>query len=236
MIGLKVIPLSHSTLPAILARRLWVQENLRVLVYNLGGSAFDASLVDHDIYDGVLELVASKGDTHFGGQTFDMRVVDYFVNLIKSKYKRDISKDMKALGKLRIECEKAKVLLSSSERVMIKIESLDDEIMLFEEPLTRETFEELNMDLFNKTIELVRSVINEGDVIKKRHLDEIVLVGGNARIPRIQHMLKEEFGREPMKDVNPDEAMAFAATHMAGLYSGKLEDGKRKLYIPSSTN
>lgn len=230
--GLKIGRVSNSELAAVLARRQWAQQNLRVLVYNLGGTAFDVRLLDQEINDGLYELISARGDMRLGGQAFDMRVVDYFINLIKSKYNKDISKDLTALGKLKTECEKAKISLSNSDRVMINIESLADGIMKFEEPLTRETFEELNMDLFNKSIELVRDVMNEGGV-EKIAIDEIVLVGGNARIPKIQKMLKELVGREFLKDVNPDEALAFAATHLAGIFTGR-GDGRADYQVSNS--
>nr|DAD38043.1 TPA_asm: hypothetical protein HUJ06_008684 [Nelumbo nucifera] len=189
-----------------------------ILVYDLGGGTFDVSILTID--NGVFEVLATSGDTHLGGEDFDHRVMDYFIKLIKKKYNKDISKDNKALGKLRRECERAKRALSSQHQVRVEIESLFDGVD-FSEPLTRARFEELNMDLFKKTMGPVKKALEDAG-LKKTDIHEIVLVGGSTRIPKVQQLLKEMFdGKEPNKGVNPDEAVAYGAAVQGGILSGE---------------
>lgn len=189
-----------------------------ILVYDLGGGTFDVSILSID--DGVFEVLATSGDTHLGGEDFDQRVMDYFIKLIKKKYNKDISKDNKALGKLRRECERAKRALSSQHQVRVEIESLFDGVD-FSEPITRARFEELNMDLFKRTMEPVKKALEDAK-LKKSDIHEIVLVGGSTRIPKVQQLLKDMFdGKEPNKGVNPDEAVAYGAAVQGGILSGQ---------------
>ncbi|KAL7235220.1 hypothetical protein ACSBR1_018664 [Camellia fascicularis] len=189
-----------------------------ILVYDLGGGTFDVSILTID--NGVFEVLSTSGDTHLGGEDFDHRVMDYFIKLIKKKYNKDISKDNKALGKLRRECERAKRALSSQHQVRVDIESLVDGID-FSEPLTRARFEELNMDLFKKTMGPVKKALEDAG-LKKSDVNEIVLVGGSTRIPKVQQLLKDFFdGKEPCKGVNPDEAVAYGAAVQGGILSGE---------------
>ncbi|XP_048623001.1 heat shock 70 kDa protein BIP3-like [Brassica napus] len=189
-----------------------------ILVYDLGGGTFDVSILTID--NGVFEVLSTSGDTHLGGEDFDHRVMDYFIKLIKKKYNKDISKDHKALGKLRLECERAKRALSNQHQVRVEIESLFDGAD-FSEPLTKARFEELNMDLFKKTMEPVKKALKDAG-LKKSEIDEIVLVGGSTRIPKVQEMLKDFFdGKEPNKGTNPDEAVAYGAAVQGGVLSGE---------------
>lgn len=189
-----------------------------ILVFDLGGGTFDVSILTID--NGVFEVLATSGDTHLGGEDFDHRVMDYFIKLIKRKYSKDISKDNRALGKLRKECERAKRALSSQHQVRVEIESLFDGID-FSEPLTRARFEELNMDLFKKTMGPVKKAMEDAG-LKKSDIHEIVLVGGSTRIPKVQQLLKDFFdGKEPNKGVNPDEAVAYGAAVQGGILSGE---------------
>ncbi|CAL5378782.1 unnamed protein product [Camellia sinensis] len=189
-----------------------------ILVYDLGGGTFDVSILTID--NGVFEVLSTSGDTHLGGEDFDHRVMDYFIKLINKKYKKDISKDNKALGKLRRECERAKRALSSQHQVRVDIESLVDGID-FSEPLTRARFEELNMDLFKKTMGPVKKALEDAG-LKKSDVNEIVLVGGSTRIPKVQQLLKDFFdGKEPCKGVNPDEAVAYGAAVQGGILNGE---------------
>ena len=157
-----------------------------------------------------------------GGEDFDQRVIDYFVKLYKRKHKHDITTDKRAVQKLRREVEKAKRSLSSAHQARIDIEQLyagED----FSETLTRARFEELNQDLFRSTLVPVQRVIADADV-KKTDIDEIVLVGGSTRIPKVQQLVKDEFnGKEPSRGINPDEAVAFGAAVQAGILSGESE-------------
>lgn len=189
-----------------------------ILVFDLGGGTFDVSLLTID--SGVFEVVATNGDTHLGGEDFDQRVMDHFIKLYKKKKGKDIRKDNRAVQKLRREVEKAKRSLSSSHQVRIEIESFfegED----FSETLTRAKFEELNMDLFRSTMKPVQKVLEDSD-LQKKEIDEIVLVGGSTRIPKIQQLVKEFFnGKEPSRGINPDEAVAYGAAVQAGVLSGE---------------
>ncbi|KAJ9681901.1 hypothetical protein PVL29_018002 [Vitis rotundifolia] len=216
--GLNVARIINEPTAAAIAYGLDKKAEKNILVYDLGGGTFDVSILAID--NGVFEVLATSGDTHLGGEDFDHRVMDYFIKLIKKKYNKDISKDNKALGKLRRECERAKRALSSQHQVRVEIESLLDGID-FSEPLTRARFEELNMDLFKKTMGPVKKALEDAG-LKKTDIHEIVLVGGSTRIPKIQQMLKEVFdGKEPSKGVNPDEAVAYGAAVQGGILSGE---------------
>jgi len=191
-----------------------------VLVFDLGGGTFDVSLLTID--NGVFEVVSTNGDTHLGGEDFDQRVMDHFIKLYKKKKGKDLRKDARAVQKLRREVEKAKRALSASHQVRVEVESLfegED----FSETLTRAKFEELNMDLFRSTMKPVQKVMEDADM-QKKDIDEIVLVGGSTRIPKIQQLVKEYFnGKEPSRGINPDEAVAYGAAVQAGVLSGAQE-------------
>jgi len=189
-----------------------------ILVFDLGGGTFDVSLLTID--SGVFEVVATNGDTHLGGEDFDQRVMDHFMKLYKKKTGKDVRKDNRAVQKLRREVEKAKRALSSTHSARIEIESFYDGED-FSETLTRAKFEELNNDLFRGTLKPVQKVLEDGEM-KKNEIDEIVLVGGSTRIPKIQQLVKEYFnGKEPSKGINPDEAVAYGAAVQAGVLSGE---------------
>merc|ERR1712042_26951 len=193
-----------------------------VLVFDLGGGTFDVSLLTID--SGVFEVVATNGDTHLGGEDFDQRVMEHFIKLYKKKKGKDLRKDNRAVQKLRREVEKAKRALSSAHQVRIEIESFF-EGNDFSETLTRAKFGELNMDLFRGTLKPVQKVLEDSDMTKKE-IDEIVLVGGSTRIPKIQQLVKEFFnGKEPSRGINPDEAVAYGAAVQAGVLSGEEDTG-----------
>jgi len=198
-----------------------------VLVFDLGGGTFDVSLLTID--NGVFEVVATNGDTHLGGEDFDQRVMEHFIKLYKKKKGKDLRKDARAVQKLRREVEKAKRALSAAHQVRVEVESLyegED----FSETLTRAKFEELNMDLFKGTLKPVQKVLEDADLTKK-DIDEIVLVGGSTRIPKVQQLVKEYFnGKEPSKGINPDEAVAYGAAVQAGILSGD-QDGVGDLVL-----
>jgi heat shock protein 5 len=199
-----------------------------ILVFDLGGGTFDVSILTID--NGVFEVISTNGDTHLGGEDFDHRVMEYFIKLIKKKYGKDISKDNRALQKLRRECERAKRSLSSQHQVRVEIESLYDGVDL-SEPLTRARFEELNADLFKKTMGPVKKAMEDAGFAKDE-VDEIVLVGGSTRIPKVQDLIKTYFdGKESNKGVNPDEAVAFGAAVQGGILSGEEGDAKDILLL-----
>ncbi|KZV36440.1 hypothetical protein F511_15945 [Dorcoceras hygrometricum] len=217
--GLNVVRIINEPTAAAMAYGLDKKgDEKNILVFDLGGGTFDVSILTID--KGVFEVLSTNGDTHLGGEDFDHRVMDYFVKLIKRKYGKDISKDNRAMGKLRRECERAKRGLSSQHQVRVEIESLFDGVD-FSEPLTRARFEELNSDLFKKTMGPVKKALADAN-LEKHQIDEIVLVGGSTRIPKIQQLLTEYFdGKEPSKGVNPDEAVAFGAAVQGGVISGE---------------
>jgi len=188
-----------------------------ILVFDLGGGTFDVSLLTID--NGVFEVIATNGDTHLGGEDFDQRVIEHFIKVFKKKTGKDIRKDDKAVQKLRREVEKAKRALSNSHQTNLEIESLIDG-QDFSETLTRAKFEDLNMDLFKSTLKPVKKVLEDGDLSKK-DVDEIILVGGSTRIPKVQQLIKDFFnGKEPSRGVNPDEAVAYGAAVQACILSG----------------
>jgi endoplasmic reticulum chaperone BiP len=203
----------------------------------LGGGTFDVSLLSID--DGVFEVLATAGDTHLGGEDFDNRVIDYLVKNYKKKTGTDVTPNLRAMGKLKREVEKAKRTLSSQQSVRIEIESFEGGND-FSETLTRAKFEELNMDLFRKTMKPVEQVLKDANV-KKEDVDEVisvftllvspyadnahqvVLVGGSTRIPKVQQLLKEYFNKEPSKGINPDEAVAYGAAVQGAILAGDDE-------------
>ncbi|KAM3378077.1 luminal-binding protein 5 [Capsicum galapagoense] len=217
--GLNVVRIINEPTAAAIAYGLDKKgKEQNILVYDLGGGTFDVSILSID--NGVFEVLATNGNTHLGGEDFDHKLMDYFIKLIKRKYNKDISNDKKALGKLRKECERAKRALSNQHQVRIEIESLFDGID-FSEPLTRARFEELNMDLFKKTMGPVKKALEDAN-LKKTDIDELVLVGGSTRIPKVQQLLKDFFdGKEPNKGVNPDEAVAYGAAIQGAILGGE---------------
>jgi len=192
-----------------------------ILVFDLGGGTFDVSLLTID--NGVFEVIATNGDTHLGGEDFDRRIMDYILKLFKKKAGKDASKDKKAIQKLRREVERAKRALSNTHQQRIEIEGFFDGADL-SETITRAKFEELCMDLFKKTLGPVEKVLDDAS-LKKNQVDELVLVGGSTRIPKVQQLLQDYFnGKEPNKGINPDEAVAYGAAVQGGILSG--EGGK----------
>ncbi len=199
-----------------------------ILVFDLGGGTFDVSVLTID--NGVFEVVSTNGDTHLGGEDFDQRIMDYFMKLIKRKYSKDVSKDPRARQKLRREAERAKRALSSQHQVRVEIEGLAEGADL-SEPLTRARFEELNNDLFKKTLSPVKKAMEDAS-FKKSDIQELVLVGGSTRIPKVQQLLKDYFdGKEPNKGVNPDEAVAYGAAVQGGILSGEGGDETKDILL-----
>jgi len=221
--GLNVMRIINEPTAAAIAYGLDKRDGEKnILVFDLGGGTFDVSLLTID--NGVFEVVSTNGDTHLGGEDFDQRVMEYFIKLYKKKKGKDVRKDNRAVQKLRREVEKAKRALSSAHQVRLEIESFFDGED-FSESLTRAKFEELNMDLFRSTMVPVKKVMEDADM-KKDEIDEIVLVGGSTRIPKVQQLVKEYFnGKEPSRGINPDEAVAYGAAVQAGVLSGEEDTG-----------
>ncbi|MCJ1430897.1 ATPase with role in protein import into the ER, partial [Xylographa pallens] len=197
----------------------------QIIVYDLGGGTFDVSLLQ--IENGVFEVLATAGDTHLGGEDFDQRVITFLAKQYNKKNGVEIEKDLKTMGKLKREVEKAKRTLSSQKSTRIEIEAFHQG-KDFSETLTRAKFEELNMDLFKKTLKPVEQVLKDAKV-KKNEINDIVLVGGSTRIPKVQELLEEYFGKPASKGINPDEAVAYGAAVQGGVLSG--DEGAKEVVL-----
>ena len=217
--GLTVLRIVNEPTAAAIAYGLDKgEEERQIIVYDLGGGTFDVSLLS--IAGGAFEVLATSGDTHLGGEDFDYRVVKHFIKVFKKKHNIDISSNPRALAKLKREVEKAKRTLSSQMSTRIEIDSFVDGID-FSEQLTRAKFEELNIELFKKTLKPVQQVLDDAKV-KASEIDDIVLVGGSTRIPKVQELLEKFFnGKKISKGINPDEAVAYGAAVQAGVLSGE---------------
>ncbi|KAI5290356.1 ATPase with role in protein import into the ER, partial [Ascosphaera atra] len=216
--GLNVLRVVNEPTAAAIAYGLdKTGDERQIIVYDLGGGTFDVSLLSVD--NGAFEVLATAGDTHLGGEDFDQRVINYFAKMYNKKNDVDITKDPKTMGKLKREVEKAKRTLSSQMSTRIEIEAFHNGND-FSETLTRAKFEELNMDLFKRTLKPVEQVLKDAKV-KKSEVDDIVLVGGSTRIPKVQAILEEFFnGKKASKGINPDEAVAFGAAVQGGVLCG----------------
>jgi L1 cell adhesion molecule like protein len=189
-----------------------------VLIFDLGGGTFDVSLLT--IEEGIFEVKATAGDTHLGGEDFDNRLVNFFVQEFKRKHKKDITDNPRALRRLRTACERAKRTLSSSAQTTIEIDSLADGVDFYSS-ITRARFEELNMDLFRKCMDPVEKVLRDAKM-DKATVHDVVLVGGSTRIPKVQQLLQDFFnGKELCKSINPDEAVAYGAAVQGAILSGE---------------
>nr|5BN8_A Chain A, Heat shock 70 kDa protein 1A [Homo sapiens] len=188
-----------------------------VLIFDLGGGTFDVSILTID--DGIFEVKATAGDTHLGGEDFDNRLVNHFVEEFKRKHKKDISQNKRAVRRLRTACERAKRTLSSSTQASLEIDSLFEGIDFYTS-ITRARFEELCSDLFRSTLEPVEKALRDAK-LDKAQIHDLVLVGGSTRIPKVQKLLQDFFnGRDLNKSINPDEAVAYGAAVQAAILMG----------------
>ncbi|KAL1972138.1 hypothetical protein VTN31DRAFT_7357 [Thermomyces dupontii] len=219
--GLNVLRIINEPTAAAIAYGLGSgksDKERNVLIYDLGGGTFDVSLLN--IQGGVFTVKATAGDTHLGGQDFDANLLDYFKKEFQRKTGKDLSDDARALRRLRTACERAKRTLSNATQATIEIDSLFDGED-FSAQITRARFEDLNAKAFASTLEPVQQVLKDSGIDKK-DVNEIVLVGGSTRIPRIQKLLSDFFdGKKLEKSINPDEAVAYGAAVQAGILSGK---------------
>jgi len=203
--GLKVERVINEPTAAAIAYGLDKQQHEEnILVFDLGGGTFDVTLLSID--NGVFEVRATSGNTHLGGEDFDQRLMEYCISQFKRQSNIDISGDKRAMQRLRKQCETAKRTLSTQKSATIDCEALSNGVD-FSTTISRAKFEELNVDLFKKTMTPVTQVLKDAGMSKK-DIDEIILVGGSTRIPKIQEMLSEYFGgKELNKSINPDEAV-----------------------------
>jgi L1 cell adhesion molecule like protein len=220
--GLNILRIINEPTAAAIAYGLDnSKDEKNILIYDLGGGTFDVSLLN--IEEGVFEVKATAGDTHLGGEDFDRKMMDFFISDFKKKYKKDISGNKKSLRKLQTACESAKKTLSSNTIANIEIDSFFDGID-YSTSISRAKFESLCSELFKKTFEPVEKVLCDAKV-SKNEIDEIVLVGGSTRIPKIQEQLTNFFnGKQLNKSINPDEAVAYGAAVQGAILSGSRDD------------
>ncbi|XP_076248646.1 heat shock 70 kDa protein cognate 4-like [Calliopsis andreniformis] len=199
-----------------------------VLIFDLGGGTFDVSILT--INDGIFEVKSTAGDTHLGGEDFDNRMVTHFAKEFSRKFNKDLTKNKRALRRLRTACERAKRTLSSSTQTNLEIDSLLDGIDFYTS-ITRARFEELNQDLFKNTLQPVEEALRDAKM-EKSQIHDIVLVGGSTRIPRIQRLLQDFFnGKDLNKSINADEAVAYGAAVQAAILQGDKSETVQDLLL-----
>lgn len=228
--GLNVLRIINEPTAAAIAYGLdkKVSSEKHVLIFDLGGGTFDVSVLT--IEEGIFEVKATAGDTHLGGEDFDSRMVNHFIQEFKRKNKIDISDNKRAIRRLRTSCERAKRTLSSTAQTNIEIDSLAEGVDFYT-TITRARFEELNADLFRATLEPVEKALKDSKIDKGK-INEIVLVGGSTRIPKIQKLLQDFFnGKELNKSINPDEAVAYGAAVQGAVLKGDKSDTVQDLLL-----
>merc|ERR1711879_185886 len=222
--GLNVLRIINEPTAAAIAYGLDKKKGAgekNILIFDLGGGTFDVSILT--IEDGIFEVKSTAGDTHLGGEDFDNRMVNHFVQEFKRKHKKDLTKNKRALRRLRTACERAKRTLSASAQASVEIDSLFEGVDFYTS-LTRARFEELCADLFRGTLEPVEKALRDAKM-DKSSIDDIVLVGGSTRIPKIQKLLSDFFnGKELNKSINPDEAVAYGAAVQAAILTGETHE------------
>ena len=228
--GLNVLRIINEPTAAAIAYGLDKkgQGERNVLIFDLGGGTFDVSILT--IEDGIFEVKSTAGDTHLGGEDFDNRMVNHFIQEFKRKHKKDLSSNKRAVRRLRTSCERAKRTLSSSTQASIEIDSLFEGIDFYS-TITRARFEELNADLFRSTLDPVEKSLRDAK-LDKAQVHDIVLVGGSTRIPKIQKLLQDFFnGKELNKSINPDEAVAYGAAVQAAILNGDKSEAVQDLLL-----
>ena len=223
--GLDVERIINEPTAAALAYGIDKQEKTHtVLVYDLGGGTFDVSILD--LGDGVFEVKSTAGNNHLGGDDFDQRIMDYLVSEFKKENGIDLSNDKMAMQRIKDAAEKAKKDLSGMMSAEISIpfiaQSAEGPLHL-NVTLNRAKFEDLNKDLFDSTLDAVRKALKDAKLTAS-DIDKVLLVGGSTRIPYIQDLVKRELGKEPSKEVNPDEVVAMGAAIQGGVLTGEVDD------------
>ncbi|TIO06872.1 molecular chaperone DnaK [Mesorhizobium sp.] len=222
--GLEVLRIINEPTAAALAYGLDKKEGKTIAVYDLGGGTFDISVLE--IGDGVFEVKSTNGDTFLGGEDFDMRLVEYLAAEFKKEQGIDLRSDKLALQRLKEAAEKAKIELSSTTQTEINLPFITADATGPKHltlKLTRAKFESLVEDLVQRTIEPCKAALKDAS-LKAGEIDEVVLVGGMTRMPKIQEIVKQFFGKEPHKGVNPDEVVALGAAIQAGVLQGDVKD------------
>jgi len=200
----------------------------KIMVVDAGCGTLDVSMLNID--EGIIEVLATSGDTHLGGEDYDNRLMEFFIGEFKKKYKKDLKDSKKSLRRLKLACEKCKITLSSSTQASIDLDSIYEGID-YSNTITRARFESLVDDLNKKPLESIEKVIRDAK-ISKSQVDEIVLVGGTTRIPKLQQYIQDYFnGKELCKSINPDEAIAIGAGIQGAVLSGKSSDKLDQLLL-----
>ncbi|MEU5541851.1 molecular chaperone DnaK [Streptomyces sioyaensis] len=222
--GLKVLRIVNEPTAAALAYGLDKENDQTILVFDLGGGTFDVSLLE--IGDGVVEVKATNGDTHLGGDDWDQRIVDHLTKQFKNAYGIDLSQDKMATQRLREAAEKAKIELSAATETTINLPYLSataDGPLHLDEKLTRSQFEQLTSDLLERCKTPFHNAVKDAG-IKIGDVNHVILVGGSTRMPAVTELVKELTGKDPHKGVNPDEVVAIGATLQAGVLKGEVKD------------
>ncbi|MEU9851081.1 molecular chaperone DnaK, partial [Streptomyces sp. NPDC047985] len=222
--GLNVLRIINEPTAAALAYGLDKENDQTILVFDLGGGTFDVSLLE--IGEGLVEVKATNGDTHLGGDDWDQRVVDHLVERFKNGYGVDLSKDKMALQRLREAAEKAKIELSSATETTINLPYISASAegpLHLDEKLTRSQFQQLTAALLERCKTPFHNAINDAG-IKVSDIDHVILVGGSTRMPAVTELVRELTGKDPHKGVNPDEVVAIGASLQAGVLKGEVKD------------
>jgi molecular chaperone DnaK len=222
--GLEVLRLVNEPTAASLAYSLDKKKDEKIVVYDLGGGTFDISVLE--VGDNTVEVLSTNGDTHLGGDDFDDRVIRYLVEEFKKDQGVDLAKDPMAMQRLKEAAEKAKIELSNVTETEINLPYVTADASgpkHLNIRLTRAKFEQLIEDLIQRTLEPVRQVCKDAG-LQPGEIDEVVLVGGSTRIPKVQELVKSFFGKEPHRGVNPDEVVAIGAAIQAGVLTGEVKD------------
>ena len=222
--GLEVLRIINEPTAAALAYGLDKQKTGTIAVYDLGGGTFDISILE--IGDGVFEVKSTNGDTFLGGEDFDMRLVNYLADEFQKEQGIDLRRDKLALQRLKEAAEKAKIELSSTTQTEINLPFITADASgpkHLTMKLTRAKFEALVDDLVQKTVEPCRQALKDAG-LSAAEINEVVLVGGMTRMPKVQEVVKQLFGKEPHKGVNPDEVVAIGAAIQAGVLQGDVKD------------
>jgi len=222
--GLEVLRLVNEPTAAALAYGLDKKKNGIVAVYDLGGGTFDISILK--LHDGIFEVIATNGDTHLGGDDLDDRIIEWLVAEFKKNEGVDLSKDRMALQRLKEGAEKAKIELSTAMETEINLPFVTADATgpkHMQVKLTRAKLEQLVDDLLQRTMAPVKQALADAGVDPSK-IDEIVLVGGSTRMPKVQQLVREFFGKEPHKGVNPDEVVAVGAAVQGGVMTGDVKD------------
>merc|ERR1711930_15286 len=230
--GLNVLRIINEPTAAAIAygldKKKCEGKETNILIFDLGGGTFDVSILT--IEDGIFEVKSTAGDTHLGGEDFDNRMVNHFVQEFKRKHRKDLTSNKRSLRRLRTACERAKRTLSASAQAAIEIDSLFEGIDFYTS-ITRARFEELCSDLFRGTLEPVEKSLRDAK-LDKSQIHELVLVGGSTRIPKVQKLLEDFFnGRQLNKSINPDEAVAYGAAVQAAILVGDTSEAVSDLLL-----